>query len=271
VGDETGVAEAAARKFLTSYGLEAGANINVKQTIPQHVGLGSGTQLSLAVAAALAKLFGITASIRELAALTGRGSVSGIGTAAFEGGGFIVDGGHRSHTGRQATPDLVPPIILRRDLPEDWFLVVAIPRVERGLSGEAERSAFKGLRGEARNVGEICRLILMRMLPALEEKDIEAFGDSLTRVQRLVGESFSTVQRGIFGSPVGADCIRLMLEEGAYGAGQSSWGPAVYGLVQGVESAEALREKVWDLILQGGGEVFYTVANNRGAHIKVLR
>jgi beta-RFAP synthase len=140
------------------------------------------------------------------------------------------------------------------------------------MSGEAERSAFKTLREKtAKSSGEICRLILMKMLPALEERDIEAFGNSLTRIQRLVGESFSAIQGGTFSNPAGASCIRLMLREGAHGAGQSSWGPTVYGLVQGVEAAEVLREKVKRFISRGaGGEVFYAAANNRGACIRAF-
>lgn len=274
VGEQAEPVEAAAKRFLKFHGLKAGAHIHVRRMIPQHVGLGSGTQLSLAVASALAKLFGIKASARELATVTGRGSVSGIGTAAFEGGGFIVDGGHRLHEGRNViSASAVPPLIIRWRFPENWFFVVAIPRVERGLSGEAERSAFKTLREKtAKSSGEICRLILMKMLPALEERNLEAFGDSLTRVQRLVGETFRPLQGGTFSDPAGASCIRFMLREGAYGAGQSSWGPTVYGLVQGREAAEALKEKVKQFISQGaGGQVFYAVANKRGAYIRVFK
>lgn len=274
VGEQAELVEAAAKRFLEFHGLKAGVHIRVRRIIPKHVGLGSGTQLSLAVATAIARLFRIKASTRELATTMGRGSISGIGTAAFEGGGFIVDGGHSLDEGRH-TPSVsaVPPLIIRKSFPKDWFFVIAIPRVKHGISDEAERSAFKVLQKKTvKSSGEICRLILMKMLPALEEHDIEAFGDSLTRVQKLVGEAFRLIQGGTFSDPAGASCIKFMLREGAYGAGQSSWGPTVYSLVQGMETAEVLSEKVTRFMSQSvGGEAFYTAANNNGARIKAYK
>ncbi|MEM3737075.1 MAG: kinase [Candidatus Bathyarchaeia archaeon] len=270
VGDEAELAEAAAKRFLRFHGIDAGVRLVVRQMIPRHVGLGSGTQLSLAVAAALSKLLGVGLSVRQLAAIMGRGSISGIGTAAFEGGGFILDGGLRCGDGVVAPTSGIPPLLVRRSFPEDWFFVVAIPGVGRGLSGETEISVFKEFKCSDVNLGEICRLILMRMLPALEEEDIEVFGESLTRIQRFVGEFFRNYQGGIFGSLLGAECIDLMLREGAYGVGQSSWGPAVYGLVRGLEAARSLTEVVWRFISRGvGGLVFHAAADNRGAQISV--
>jgi beta-ribofuranosylaminobenzene 5'-phosphate synthase len=56
---------------------------------------------------------------------------------------------------------------------------------------------------------------------------------------------------------------------GAYGVGQSSWGPAVYGLTQSKTEAEKLRAKVEAFLKdRNGGQVFVANANNRGATIK---
>ncbi|WP_337287733.1 beta-ribofuranosylaminobenzene 5'-phosphate synthase family protein, partial [Candidatus Methylomirabilis sp.] len=87
-----------ARQFLSHYNIRQRVHISVKTTIPAHTGLGSGTQLALSVAAALARLFSIDADVRELAGVMGRGRRSGIGIAAFERGGFIVDAGRRIST-----------------------------------------------------------------------------------------------------------------------------------------------------------------------------
>ena len=73
--------------------MQPNVHINVKEAIPAHVGLGSGTQLSLAVAVALAKLFNVKASIQELTFAMDRARRTGVGTAIFETGGFVVDGG----------------------------------------------------------------------------------------------------------------------------------------------------------------------------------
>ncbi|NIM44103.1 MAG: kinase [Nitrososphaeria archaeon] len=257
-----------AEKFLKQYGIESGAKIHITEMIPEHVGLGSGTQLSLAVAMSLAKLFRLKVSINELAAAMERGSISGIGTAAFESGGFIIDGGHKSSEvstklkGRGA-----PPLIFRCPFPEDWRFVVALPKAKRGLTAEEERLAFHGLQHPPReSVDMICGLILTKMLPALVEEDIKGFGEALTEVQILVGENFSAAQGGRFSSPVVGKYIDFMLSQGVYGAGQSSWGPTVYGLINRDKGAEKIRDAVKDSL---GGRVFIASPDNQGANVEV--
>lgn len=72
-----------------------GIRINVQELYPAHVGFGSGTQSSLAAAAAVNEMYELGKSVRELSLAVKRGGTSGIGVTAFEKGGFIVDGGHR--------------------------------------------------------------------------------------------------------------------------------------------------------------------------------
>ncbi|MBN2518045.1 MAG: DUF98 domain-containing protein, partial [Candidatus Altiarchaeota archaeon] len=61
-----GVAKQFAGKVLGSYDLE-GASIQVKERIPEHVGLGGTTQMALAVALAVTRAHDIDADTRELA------------------------------------------------------------------------------------------------------------------------------------------------------------------------------------------------------------
>jgi beta-ribofuranosylaminobenzene 5'-phosphate synthase len=257
--------------FLKKYDLKPEVAVNVKQTIPQHVGLGSGTQLALATATALAKLFDIKASAQELSKALGRGGVSGVGTALFKHGGFVVEGGVKSQKNKpNPSWDSLPPAIFQSNFPDDWFFAVAIPQVKGGLSGEAEAHAFGSLPPmSAAQAGRISRLILMSLLPALKEKDIATFGAALTQIQNLVGDCFAPAQGGRFSSSPSGECIKYMLENGAVGAGQSSWGPTVYGLVKGKSEAEKLSSGVWGLLeKKTGGQVFWVGANNKGAYVK---
>ena len=123
-----------------------GAKICVEELIPAHVGFGSGTQSSLAVAAAVNELYGLGKNVRELAATVKRGGTSGIGVAAFEKGGFIVDGGHRFRDKGAFMPSatsLVPPgpVLFREDFP-DWDLVIAVPN-DKGVHDQEEINIFK--------------------------------------------------------------------------------------------------------------------------------
>ncbi len=261
-------AEEAAKTFLQHFNIDRPCRIKVKNTIPSHVGLGSGTQLRLAVAKSLATLYTIDGSTRELAGIVGRGTVSGIGTAAFDHGGFNIDGGVPTEEEKRRLP---APIIFSQSFPEDWLLVVAIPDASKGYSGPIEDRAFADLPSAPPElVGRMCRMLVMKLLPALVERDIRSFGSALTELQRLTGECFSSVQGGQFAGNIVSETVSFLLNEGAYGAGQSSWGPTVYGLVEGHSAAESLVKRVQAFLdVSVGGKVFYTPANNNGAEVKV--
>jgi beta-RFAP synthase len=260
-------------RFLKAYSLAGNVAINVRQTIPEHVGLGSGTQLALAIATALAKIFQIKSSTQMLATIIGRGGISGVGTAVFERGGFVVEGGLKTEASWSSTTIKgFQPIIFHAPFPEDWLFVVAIPDVKRGFTDEEERQIFSQLppmSGE--EVGKICRLTLMKLLPSIIERDIKSFGEALTSIQRIVGNYFSKVQGGIYSSRIAEEAIAYVLRLGAYGAGQSSWGPAFYGLAHGEERALKLKSALQSFLnRRGRGEVFIAKANNKGAFVEIV-
>ncbi len=256
-----------ARRFIERFPKATNADINVTKTIPEHAGLGSGTQLSLAVGKAIAAVSALDLSVREIASALGRGRVSGIGVGAFEHGGFILDTGRRNGPETQSVESSVSLTVFQRKFPEEWRFVVAIPNVGKGLFGRAEQEAFSALPPASPElVGKICRIVIMRMLPSLIEQNIREFGESVTTVQDLVGESFSRVQGGLFFSPLVEDSIHFMLRSGAYGAGQSSWGPAMYGITESSSRAEMLKQRLEGFLNErGGGSVFVAKANNDGA------
>ncbi|MDG6222555.1 MAG: kinase [Candidatus Bathyarchaeota archaeon] len=270
-GENSERAASFAKKFLETYKIAFNVNIHVKQTIPEHTGLGSGTQLALAVASALSKLFNVDALIQDLSSAMGRMKRTGVGTAVFEQGGFVVDGGKQTKNGKVIAESL-PPLIVHEPFPEDWKFVVAVPNIKKGLAKTEEKTAFANVKPMPDEiVGQVCRLIVMKLLPALVDRDIKAFGESLTKIQVLVGDCFADVQGGTFSSPEAAITINFMKMWGAYGVGQSSWGPAVYGLVKGKTQAKQLQCAVQDFLRNnGGGQVFVANPNNRGATIKLI-
>jgi beta-ribofuranosylaminobenzene 5'-phosphate synthase len=268
-----------AQRFIDRYGVPTGAHLSLLNSIPAHVGLGSGTQLGLAVGAALARLAGLRIRTEEIALAVGRGLHSGIGIATFRHGGFVLDGGRRiiseppdSSSGRQIDKSKAPPVIINYPMPKDWFFVIAIPEADPGLSGEKENRAFLQLpEAPARLVERISWVLLMKMLPALVEKDIANFGQALTGIQYMVGDCFASVQDGRFANPFSEKVVHFLLDSGAAGVGQSSWGPTVYGLVQGRNPARELAKKVQKFMAgMGGGKIFCVQPHNRGAGVRVL-
>ncbi|HEX6105433.1 MAG TPA: beta-ribofuranosylaminobenzene 5'-phosphate synthase family protein [Gemmatimonadales bacterium] len=239
-----------ARRVLAHHGIAGGVDLQVHRAIPAHSGLGSGTQLGLAVARALAELYGCPADPPALARAAGRGRRSAIGTWTFALGGFIVEGGRRQDT------DAVAPLLARFDVPLTWRCVVAVPPGAPGLSGDAEAAAFEQLPPPAeREVERVAHLVLMQLLPALAEGDLADFGGALSAIQQITGGWFAPTQGGVFAPGLTRELIDRMASWGASGVGQSSWGPAVYGIVEGPERGAALADRVRG-VLAGRGLVF---------------
>jgi beta-ribofuranosylaminobenzene 5'-phosphate synthase len=252
-GPDAGRAAAYARRFLEHHGLAGGVELVVHRAIPAHSGLGSGTQLGLGVARLLAELRGVPSDPPALAAAVGRGRRSAIGTWTFALGGFIVEGGRRPGSGA------IAPLLGRYDIPPEWRCVVAVPPGSPGLSGDAEAEAFDRLpQPPEREVERVAHLVLMQLLPALAEGDLPAFGGALTEIQRVTGAWFAPSQGGVFAPGLAGELIERMLAWGVPGVGQSSWGPAVYGIVDGGAAGAELASRVRDrlggrgLVYEGG-------------------
>jgi beta-ribofuranosylaminobenzene 5'-phosphate synthase len=63
--------------------------------------------------------------------------------------------------------------------------------------------------------------------------------------------------------------VNFLHENGAVGVGQSSWGPALYGLVQGETQAKNLSDRLDRFLKERcGGMAFITTANNTGAQFE---
>jgi beta-ribofuranosylaminobenzene 5'-phosphate synthase len=239
-----------ARRFLAHHRLEAGARLIVHRQIPAHSGLGSGTQLGMAVARALAEVHGLPTDPLALARAVERGLRSAIGIWTFTLGGFIVEGGRRPGA------EEIAPLIARLPIPAQWRCVVAVPPGNPGLSGEAEASAFERLPAPAvEQVERVAHLVLMQLLPALVEGDLASFGAGLSAVQRITGAWFAAEQGGTFAPGLGERLVRCLGAWGAAGVGQSSWGPAVYGIVDGDFAAAELARRAGEL-MGGSGLVF---------------
>jgi beta-ribofuranosylaminobenzene 5'-phosphate synthase len=249
-----------ARRCRDALGLAGGAHLNVLEAIPPHVGLGSGTKLALAVAQALAALHGRTVDAPALAQAAGRAARSAVGMWTFALGGLVVEGGVRRGAERPA------PLLMRHAVPEEWRIVLVVPKADPGLSGIAEEEAFGRLLPSAERSAAIAQLVLTALLPALVERDIDEFGAALTQVQQLVGDSFAAAQGGRF-HPRAAALVEALLRGGAAGAGQSSWGPAVYGVVGSDAVGRELAGRMEDVV-NGNGSVELVTFDNRGARVE---
>ena len=254
-GDDATRALEFARAFLRHHGIARGAHVRVHRALPAHVGLGSGTQLALAVARGLAELHGLDTSAPTLARALGRGRHSAIGTMLFDGGGLVLEGG------RRVDRDDPAPFLARLAFPPDWHCVLALPSVPRATGAVDEVPADLP---PAREVERVAHLVLMALLPALAEGDLTTFGGTLTEIQQLTGRWLAAAPHGATAADASTDLVPAMLDWGAAGAGQSARGPAVFGVVGSATAAAALAARVRDA-LGPDGTVWAGPFRNSGA------
>ena len=216
--------------------------IVVETCPPEHVGLGVGTQLSMAVADATCRLFsGSPPTADELAILAGRGERSRIGIEGYRGGGLLLDGGQRGDAPGSSA------ILIRRPWPAEWRVLLLRPAVPQRWHGDRERLAFARPRDPVANLRiteRLCRLALLGVLPAFAERDLPTFGEALHEYNRLAGEVFADDQGGPYAGAAVAELIAWLRAKGIRGVGQSSWGPTVFAMVEGVDAAETLLREV---------------------------
>jgi beta-RFAP synthase len=250
----------AQRRLLDAWGGPP-ARVIVEETIPAHVGLGSGTQLGLAVGAGLARLQERAVTAVEIGQLLERGARSGIGIGAFATGGFLLDGG-------KGADEAPPPIVARQDFPPAWRVILVLDGQRRGLSGPAERAAFRALPDfPAERSAHLCRLALMRLLPGLATRDIAAVGAAIGEIQRLVGDHFAAAQGGRFTSPAVTAALDWLMAEGVAGVGQSSWGPTGFAILEDAARAAFLCREAARRFAGDGLELRVLRGRNRGGEV----
>lgn len=232
--------------------------------IPEHAGLGSGTQIALAVGAALKHLYQLELTIPQIAAMTGRGSRSGIGLAAFEQGGILVDGG------RSLTSGNVPPLLARYEFPENWAVLLIMDDTEPGVHGTQERRAFNELPVFPESLAaHLCRCVLMQALPAIVERDLAAFGHAIQVLQQHTGDYFAPVQGGRYASRLVASVLDDLQHKGVECLGQSSWGPTGFAIFDSIQAAQQHLQALQKTFTQPALSWKICRANNHGAQIRI--
>jgi beta-ribofuranosylaminobenzene 5'-phosphate synthase len=213
----------------------------IEQAAPEHAGLGTGTQLGLAVGRALAEAWGLHLDVPTLARLVG----------------FLVEAGKRD-------PEALSPLVFRMPFPETWRIVLVIPSGLQGVSGKSEAEAFAHLSGAGNlQTDALCRLTLLGLVPALIEADWRAFSEALYDFNARAGEAFARVQEGVYSHALVAEVVAFVRRQGIPGTGQSSWGPTVFAIVPDQERARDLSDRIRARFTLEQTEVVVTRAWNR--------
>tara|TARA_B100001996_G_C18663399_1_gene593948 strand:- start:1253 stop:2263 length:1011 start_codon:yes stop_codon:yes gene_type:complete len=253
-----------AKLILKAYEVDESVAIDVHKKIPEHAGLGSGTQLALTVGTAISKLFDLNLSLMDIGKVLDRGNRSGIGIGAFENGGFLIDGGK----GKSAE---LPPITVRQNFPENWRIVLLINSREKGIHGQKEYNAFKTLKPFPEDLSEkLCRLVNMVILPSLIEKNFNDFSIAIGKLQKIVGTHFAPIQGGVYSNPDISNIMNYVEKNGFMGVGQSSWGPTGFILTDSDTAAHKLTRDIRKNFLCKDLQIEIIQGRNKGSCIDFI-
>jgi beta-ribofuranosylaminobenzene 5'-phosphate synthase len=235
-GPQADRAAAFAQSVRAELGISDALALDVREAIPPHVGLGSGTKLGLAVARGIFALVGRPAGPEQLTRASVRGARSSVGAWTFAAPGLVVE------AGVTGDGDL-SPLLMRVPMPASWRCLLVRPAGGEGLSGNAEERFFEHLRHAPPAEPSVARLLLTSLLPGLQRGDIEEFGVALSEIQRQMGAIFADRQGGVF-HPSATPLIDALASLGVGAVGQSSWGPTVYGIVSDPERAADVADRL---------------------------
>ncbi len=219
-------------------------HLRLVRVLPAHAGLGSGTQLALAIGRAFAQWHGLDVSTPALAQWLGRGVRSGVGIAGFDHGGLLVDGG-------PSADGATAPVLSRVALPAAWRVLVVQDSAHQGLSGADERHAIATLPPLPQALAaDICHQVLMRVLPGAACAEFAPFAAGITRIQQVLGEHFAPAQGGKAYTSAAVGRLVEWIGSAVRGQGQaaeplgaigqSSWGPTGFAILPSQSRAESV-------------------------------
>jgi len=247
----------------------------IKEYFPEHLGIGSKTQLCLAIGLAITKLEGLELPVERITKIVGRGGTSGIGWRGFEQGGFILDAGHNFGPGKEketflpssASSSANPALtLIRYPIPENWRFLVIIPKVKQGAHDQEEVNIFQEYTPINReDVNEVSHQIIMKVLPGLIKNDLDCFGEGIRRIQKI---GFKKIEIDLQ-HPIVKNLMKFLEAEGVKAYGMSSFGPCVVAITEDDESAKILKAKCEEFIKDFRGIVLIAKPNNAGAEIKI--
>jgi len=232
--------------------------VRLEEAPRRHSGLGSTTQVMLAVYHGIKLLMRESISERDLLMagfkLLGRTRASTVGTLLYVYGGFV------SGIGLPLPSDYS---VLRLPIPSDWRFVIVIPDIARGLNEKEERRYIESPRPAPQSVRQLMAQGFHYLVMGMVRRDLNLLLDGLRSMQTATGMYFSSIQGGVYRS----DLARIVDEATRDGIvlAQSSWGPTLYTITT-VDSAESDRKTLEMIMREVGirGEIIESGPRNMG-------
>lgn len=247
------------KKVQNSLKLKYNIIINITGTLRAHVGMGSGTSITLACIEGLLRINSRLFSEQELVKLSGRGGTSGVGINTYFHGGLSFDIGHKSNSHQhlpssKSIKNGLSLNVARLDMP-DWPLSIIIPSNIAPKTQQEEISFFRTACpiNEA-SAHKILYECLFGIYASVHDSDIDTFCSAISKIQSL---EWKKKERGLYGSQID-NFEKILTENSAKGVGMSSLGPLIFFI-----NAEKSDFKSF----LGKETVIHTTVRNKGRYL----
>lgn len=206
--------------------------IHINSLYNRHIGLGSGTQISMSIVEAFNLLFSLDLSLNEKAFLASCGGTSGVGVYCFEYGGYVLDAGRlfpnekdRIGPSEMFHFNKLPPLVSHLILP-NWSICFLLPKNDHYIEGKEEQKLFNEFTPIKQNETDaICKWILKGIMPSIIENNYLSFCYSLEQIMHL---GFRAKEINYYGAYL-QNRIAIMKKAGFQGIGMTSFGPTLFG------------------------------------------
>jgi beta-ribofuranosylaminobenzene 5'-phosphate synthase len=241
------------------YSFEHCVEIELSKSTRFHIGLGTGTAITLACIESLFLVNKREYNQEEIVCLSRRGGTSGIGVNTYFSGGFVFDAGtkidnknHRPSSGVSGSFSL-PTLICSRDMP-DWKVCILHPANISGIEGVRESDFFEKTCPIEKNESYMaCYYSVFGVLASIIDSDYALFAKSINNLQKTEWKkSEIKANEGIEAK------IEYLISQGADCVGLSSIGPSLYFFGNDLEKIKK------DFIDRYGWHGFITRPNNSG-------
>lgn len=245
----------------------------INNIVDPHVGLGLKTQISMALLQGLKLFAGNEINLTDMLPIIKRGGTSGIGIHSFLNGGFTVDGGHLWGIEKNKlcpSADVISyklsPLIVHKNFP-NWGICIIIPNTKKHVYGKQETKLFSEFTPILQSeIDSLCKWILMGVIPAIQNNDLESFGYSLNNCMHL---GFKKKEIEFWQENV-KYYINILKEANFKGVGMTSFGPTVFGFTQDIQTAYKYKSILLQK-LKVGDQIYITnCRNSKMANINII-
>lgn len=218
----------------SDYNFEFGFKASIGKGLESHIGLGTGTAITLAAIEALFLINDTKATENTIKRLSRRGGTSGVGIHSYFTGGVIFDSGIKKDNlihipSSYVDSPVIPTQVLRLDFP-DWDIYLCFPTIKTAtISGIKEKEFFdKTTPLENHQAYKSTHISFMGIAPSIIEDDYFSFCLAIKEIQKTIWKKseidISKLEYIDFHNWV--DSIKF----DAYG--QTSFGPTLYAFTK---------------------------------------